>query len=134
MNRTETVRGFYGTYQLSAAPRIAARALHGSPDTVTVAALRILGGRHLLQALVLALPARAGQQKRGQPPSRQQPGEHRPTAHLLGGLVDVAHAASMAMVAVYSPSHRNLAVRDGTVAGLFALAEFVSAYAGRRSP
>ncbi len=104
--RVETVRAVYGAGLLLAPPR-ALSALSRAPlDAVSVRVARVLGARHLLQALVLW--ARSG-----------------PRRHLAGAAVDAAHAASMLAVARWSgrPARRRLAARNARTAALLAALE-----------
>jgi len=101
-NCVELFRAGYGLLQIVAADAIVTRVLHGGPDSLSRAGLRVLGARHLAQAI--ALTGDAGR-----------------TAHRLGGAVDAVHTMSMfALAALGSP--RRAAI-DGGVAAAFAIIE-----------
>jgi hypothetical protein len=72
MKPLEAVRAVYGMCELLAPDFVSARLLGEAPDGRGRVVIRILGARHLAQAL---LTARAGR-----------------TAHRLGGGVDALHA------------------------------------------
>jgi hypothetical protein len=102
----ELGRAGWGLTQLVAAPSIARGMLGGPPDAVTVRAMRILGARQLIQAVVL-----------GRSASR--------SAHLIGAGVDAIHAASMIVVAVASARRRRAAIAELLTASAFAVCEFL---------
>jgi hypothetical protein len=111
----ECARAAYGLVQL-AAPGVLVNAIKGRrTDRPTGAVIRVLGGRHLVEAvLTVAIGT--------------------PRAHAVGGGLDALHAMSMYAVAVASRDRRRLALAsaaDGTVA---ALAEVVVAHSLGRRP
>ncbi|WP_369046051.1 hypothetical protein [Sinomonas sp. P10A9] len=104
MSPLELVRAAYGATELLA-PGAVERLLLGSvPDARARTVVRILGARHLAQALVTA---RAGA------------GMHR-----LGGAVDAVHALTMAAVAALDPKRRRAAAVNAALALVFAAGEF----------
>lgn len=103
MRTVEQVRALVGLCQLLR-PQPLYRAVTGAPpsrDAVVV--MRVLGARHLVQALLLA---RAGR-----------------TWHRCGALVDLAHAATMVAVACGGPRWRKPAGFDAVLATAFAAME-----------
>ncbi|MFQ4149254.1 hypothetical protein AAGW05_11220 [Arthrobacter sp. LAPM80] len=106
MRVMEATRAAYGLCQLAFPNMIFRVALGHQPDRRVRAVVRILGARHLLQALVIgAAPASWA-------------------LHLGSGVVDSLHSASMVGLAVADRRHRRAAALDAVVAGLFAGAEF----------
>jgi hypothetical protein len=104
----EVGRAAYGLVGLVAPARIAALELGRVPGRGTVTVARILGARHLAQALaVLATGGR--------------------DAHRLGGGVDALHAASMVPWAAAARSERRYYVTSGVVAGALTLLEWQAA-------
>ncbi|MBP0456847.1 hypothetical protein [Streptomyces montanisoli] len=103
------VRAAYGGVAVLA-PRVLLR-LYGGDESSQAerAVLRVLGGRHLLQAAVTLLSPR-------------------PAVWDCGAAVDAAHSASMLALARIRPELRATAGRDAVAAGLFAAS---SALAGR---
>ena len=94
MNPLSLLRAAYGG-ALLAAPRAILELYGGSgDDESTVVVARVLGARHLLQALV---------QRGGALPR-------------LGAAVDAFHAASMLALAATATGHRKPALVDGTIA------------------
>jgi hypothetical protein len=100
----EVVRAAYGMCELLAPDFVSGRLLGEAPDGSVRLVIRILGARHLLQAL---LTARAGR-----------------TAHCVGGTVDAVHAASMLMLAALDGRHRRSASVNAALALVFAAGEF----------
>lgn len=101
-------RAAYGLTLISAPARVL-RAYGGDPtDENTIAAARVLGGRHVLQAIVT--------------------GDHPGSIRRIGGaVVDALHAASMFAIAQSNPSERRRpALIDGSVAAAFAVAGVVA--------
>ena len=97
------VRGGYGAALLLAAGRMIRLVSGRSADPRTRAVVRLLGARHLAQAVVTGVrPA--------------------PLPIALGAEVDVVHAASMLGVAAIARSQRRSGVIDATVAATFAVA------------
>jgi len=97
------VRGSLGLVEL-VAPTTVLRAIRADPadrdERVTV---RVLGARHLLQAVVTAARPTSGTRR-------------------AGVAVDAAHAASMLALAAASPSHRRAALCSATTAGALVVA------------
>lgn len=86
------------------------RAATGTPPSPgAVLLMRVLGARHVVQAMVLL---RAG---------TMEPGGK--TWHRCGGLVDLAHAATMVAVASGGRRWRRAAAIDAAVASTFAALE-----------
>lgn len=101
--RVEAARALLGMFEL-AQPRLLYRAVAGTPPSGTVViVIRVLGARHVVQALLLS---RAGQ------------GWHR-----CGALVDLTHAASMVTVACAGRRWRRPAGVDAVLASAFAAME-----------
>jgi hypothetical protein len=97
------LRTVYGAGLLLAPSTALQRVARARVDRTALAAARILGARHLVQAVVLGRnPARA--------------------ALLAGAGIDISHAASMAAVARWSRerSHHRLAAGNARAAALFA--------------
>jgi hypothetical protein len=91
----ELLRAVWGAACLVAPLRLTTAA-GGPSDDRTLAATRLLGVRHLVQALVSVLR-----------PSRR--------VLVVGGLVDLSHSASMALLGGLDPGRRRLAWVDGVV-------------------
>jgi hypothetical protein len=72
-------------------------AVGGPVDSRTLTVTRLLGARHLVQAFVSGLI-----------PTRR--------VLVVGGLVDLSHSASMALLGEFDPGRRRLAWVDGAVA------------------
>ncbi|WP_427171834.1 hypothetical protein [Arthrobacter sp. 92] len=106
MRAMEATRAAYGLCQLAFPSMIFRLALGHQPDRRVRAVVRILGARHLLQALVISAA----------PASR--------ALHLGSGVVDSLHSASMVGLAVTDRRRRRGAALDAVVAGLFAGTEF----------
>ena len=99
------LRAAYGAALLALPARIV-RAYGGDPtDGPTMVAARVLGARHLLQAIVT-----------GDDPGRVR--------RVGGAIVDALHAASMFALAKVDPGRRKPALVDGSVAGAFSAAGF----------
>ena len=98
----EIVRLGYGVVELWA-PASAARAVGARTDPDSLLVRRVLGARHLVQALLLL----------------NAPRSH----HVLGSAVDVAHATSAFAWARVDPTRRGDAVLNGLTSLLFAWAE-----------
>lgn len=106
MRAMEATRAAYGLCQLAFPSMIFRLALGHQPDRRVRAVVRILGARHLLQALVVGAA----------PFSR--------SLHLGAGVVDSLHSASMVGLAVTDRRRRRAAALDAVIAGLFAGTEF----------
>jgi len=97
------LRAGYGAALLAAPGAVVRLYSAGRSDPRARAIARLLGARHLLQALVTAdRPA--------------------PVVVALGAETDLAHAASMVLLAAADPPHRRPAMIDALAAGSFALA------------
>jgi hypothetical protein len=104
MKPLEVVRAAYGMCELLAPDFVSGRLLGEAPEGRVRAVIRILGARHLVQAL---LTARAGR-----------------TAHRVGGTVDAVHAATMVVLAALDDRHRRSASVNAALAVVFAAGEF----------
>jgi hypothetical protein len=104
----DLVRAAIGVVDLVAAPAVAPLELGHPADDVTVAAYRVLGARQVVQALLTRAT--------GGPGSRR-----------LAGALDVLHAGSMVLIALFDPPRRRAAVIQCVVASTFAAAEFAAA-------
>lgn len=104
MKPLEVVRAAYGMSELLAPDFVSGRLLGEMPDGRARVVIRILGARHLVQAI---LTVRAGR-----------------TAHRVGGCVDALHAASMVVLAAYDGRHRRSAAANAALASVFAAGEF----------
>jgi hypothetical protein len=100
----ELVRAAYGMCELLAPDYVSGRLLGEVPDGRTRVVIRILGARHLVQAV---LTVRAGR-----------------AAHLVGGSVDTVHAASMVVLAALDSRYRKSAGVNAALALVFAAGEF----------
>ena len=111
----ECARAAYGLVQL-AAPGVIADAFGGRrTDRSTRAVIRVLGGRHLVQAvLTVAIGT--------------------PRAHAVGSGLDALHAMSMYAVAAASRDRRRLALASAADATVAALAEVAVAHSSGRRP
>ncbi len=107
----QLTRAVLGTAYLSF-PALAVRVAGNQAPEATRRVTRILGARHLLQALATA----------GQPPG---------TVLLLGAEADIAHAASMLALGLISRRWRRAALPDAFVAASLAAAGIAAA---RRAP
>lgn len=104
MKPLEVVRAAYGLCELLAPAFVAGRLLGRAPDGREQVVIRILGLRHLVQAV---LTVRAGC-----------------TAHRVGGCVDAVHAASMVVLAAVDGQYRRPAAASAALALVFAAGEF----------
>ena len=104
MNPIAAVRLAYGT-TLLALPRFALKAVGSPQEEGAIATARILGARHVLQAVV---------QRRGALPR-------------FGASIDALHATTMVGLAAVSERYRRAAVIDGWIAAAFALVALASA-------
>ena len=101
----EAGRAAYGLVGLLAPERVARLELGRPPGTATTRVARLLGARHLVQA-VAVLVAGTGR------------------AHRLGGGVDALHAASMVPWAALTRSDRRYYVTSGLLAATLGLLEW----------
>ncbi len=109
MRWLEPVRAGYGLSELVFPGMVSRLVLGTRPEPPVAIVVRILGARHLLQALVIgAAPAS-------------------PALHTGGALVDSLHSASMVLLAAADARRRKSATIDAILAGLFAAAEFRAA-------
>lgn len=104
----EAGRAAYGLVGLVAPRRLAALELGRAPGRGTTTVARVLGARHLAQAV--AVLATGGVE-----------------AHRLGGGVDALHAASMVPWATAARTDRRYYVTSGVVAATLALLEWQEA-------
>ena len=109
MRVLEATRAVYGLCQLAYPTLIFRLALGHQPEPRVRVVIRILGARHLLQALIIGAA----------PTSR--------ALHLGGGVVDALHSASMVALAVADRRRRRVGALDAVIAGLFAGMEFARA-------
>jgi hypothetical protein len=107
--RLEALRAAWGSACLIAPSRVIA-ALGAPSDRRTQAVTRVLGVRHLLQALISVLA-----------PSKR--------VLEIGGIVDASHSATMALLGAVDPGRRRLAWTDGVIAAGWCAA---SMHDGRR--
>lgn len=99
---SDVVRLGYGV-ALLVDPQAMGRRMTGTPlDTRATLAARVLGVRHVVQALACLTHGT-------------------PLVRHLGQATDLLHAASMGALAAYDPARRREAMTDGTVALTFAL-------------
>jgi hypothetical protein len=104
MKPLEMFRAVYGAAELLI-PGTVERVLVGTaPDARARKAIRVLGARHLLQALVTARGGR--------------------TLHHLGGGVDTLHALTMVGLAAFDPERRRAATLNAAIALAFAAGEY----------
>ncbi len=108
MSWLEPVRAGYGLCQLAFPDFFAGLVLRRRLDGRAAVVVRVLGARHLLQALVVGLAPRSR------------------TIHRCGAVVDVLHSASMVVLATADARRRTAALSDAVVAGLFAAGEMRS--------
>ncbi|AIY00511.1 hypothetical protein ART_0912 [Arthrobacter sp. PAMC 25486] len=109
MKTLEFCRGLLGLCQLIR-PQLLYRAATGTaPSPGAAVVVRVLGARHVVQALLLT---RAG--------STAQGGK---TWHRCGALVDLAHAATMVALACGNGRWRKPAGIDAALASTFAVLE-----------
>ncbi|HEV7169266.1 MAG TPA: hypothetical protein VGN49_15020 [Micrococcaceae bacterium] len=103
----EASRAVYGLCQLSA-PTLLADRMGLQLDGAAQMVVRVLGGRHLLQAALV-----------GGSPSGRRSGP----LHGAAATVDFLHAASMVLLAAADERRRKAALLDAAVAGVFGAAE-----------
>ena len=104
MRPLEVFRAAYGATELFA-PGALERLLVGTvADERARTTIRILGARHVLQAIVTARAGRTGRR--------------------LGGGADALHALSMAALAAFDPKRRRAAALNAAIALAFAAGEF----------
>jgi hypothetical protein len=104
MRPLEVIRAAYGAVELLA-PGATERVLVGrAPDARARTFIRVLGGRHLLQA---AVTATAGG----------------PVFHRIGAGVDALHALTMLVLAALDRRRRHAAVANAAIALAFAAGE-----------
>jgi hypothetical protein len=101
VNRFVAVRAGYGAILLLAPDRVSRWATGRSPDRTFRAAVRILGARHLTQA-VMSIGASSR------------------VVQAVGAEVDALHSLSMLGLAARDPAHRRSGVIDAVAAGCFA--------------
>lgn len=101
MNRFLAVRAGYGAILLLAPDRVIRIATRHRPDRASRAVVRILGARHLTQAIVSV-------------------GASSRVVAVVGAEVDAVHSMSMLGVAALSPPHRRGGLIDAVAAGSFA--------------
>lgn len=106
MRRLEVIRALYGATELLAPGALEGLLLGAAPDERARRTIRILGARHLLQAVVTARSGR--------------------TLHRLGGGIDALHALSMAALAAFDPKRRRAATASAVIAVAFAARELRS--------
>lgn len=100
---SDVVRLGYGV-ALLVAPGATGRSMTGAPlDPRATLAARVLGVRHVVQALACLTHGT-------------------PLVRRMGQATDLLHAASMGALAAYDPARRRQALTDGTVALGFAAA------------
>ena len=103
VNRFVAVRAGYGAILLLAPDRVSRWATGRSPDRTSRAVVRILGARHLAQA-VMSIGASSR------------------VVQALGVEVDALHSLSMLGLAALNPAHRRGGLIDAVAAGCFAAA------------
>jgi hypothetical protein len=107
----QLVRLAYGSVLLTAPARIArAYGAHHGDEAVTIAA-RVLGGRHVLQALVTG-------------------GHPGPIRRYGGAVVDALHSLSMFTLASLDSDRARPAMIDGSIAAMFCIAGIRSRRSG----
>jgi hypothetical protein len=100
---SDVVRLGYGV-ALLVAPEATGRRMTGAPlDARATLAARVLGVRHVVQALACLTHGT-------------------PLVRHMGQATDLLHAASMGALAAYDPARRRQTLTDGTVALAFAAA------------
>ena len=104
MKPLELLRAAYGTAELLSPGTVEGLLIGRAPDQRARAVIRILGARHLLQAVVTARGGR--------------------TLHRLGGGVDLVHALTMVALAAFDRRRRRPAVVNAAVALAFAAGEW----------
>jgi hypothetical protein len=103
MRPLEVVRAAYGAAELLAPGAVEGLLLGRRPDERARRVIRLLGARHLVQAIATA---RGG-----------------PALHRLGGGVDAIHAATMAVLAAADRRRRHPAALNAAIALVFAAGE-----------
>lgn len=99
----ETLRVLYGLLELVSPDTSSIATLGRKPDPRMRAIIRVLGARHVAQALLtIAKPS---------------------TMHRLGGTVDLIHAASMVGLAALDRKRRSAAAVSAGAATFFGVAE-----------
>jgi len=106
MRTLETTRAAYGLCQMTFPAPIFRLAIGNQPEARVRVVMRILGARHLLQALIVGAAPTSG------------------ALHFGGGVVDSLHSASMVALAIADRRRRRAAALDAVIAGLFAGMEF----------
>ncbi|KQU68930.1 hypothetical protein ASD62_02810 [Phycicoccus sp. Root563] len=101
MKVRDAVRLGYGFLLLTRPERVARVLTGGGLDRRARVTARILGGRHIAQALLVARDGRAAVRR-------------------VGRAVDLLHAASMLLLAAWAPDRTRTAMADAAVATLFA--------------
>lgn len=114
MMALETVRAGYGMCQLVKPDFISTKLLRHRLDDRATIVVRILGARHLLQAVVIALAPGSAFLHRG------------------GATVDLLHAATMAALGLTDRRQRKAALVDAAVASFFAAAELLAGASQRK--
>jgi len=105
MKILELTRAMYGVTEICA-PRWGIGMLLGrAPDRKMAAVIRVLGARHLVQALMTRGKGR--------------------TAHRIGGTIDLLHAVSMVGIAVHYKKHRPPALLSAAIALVFGVGELL---------
>ena len=119
MRVLQAFRAGYGLCQLSEPTLLADRVLALRLDGPAQMVVRVLGGRHLLQAALVG---------------GSQYGRRSGLLHGAAATVDLLHAASMVLLAAVDERRRKAAALDAAVAGVFGAAEIRAALcAGRRA-
>jgi hypothetical protein len=101
VNPFVAVRAGYGAILLLAPDRVSRRATGRTPDRISRAVVRILGARHLTQAVMSI-------------------GTSSRVVQALGAEVDALHSLSMLGLAAVDPPRRRGALIDAAIAGCFA--------------
>lgn len=112
MKALETTRAAYGLCQTSFPGPIFRFAVGQQPDAHVRVVMRVLGARHLMQALIVEVAPTSA------------------ALHLGAGVVDSLHSVSMVALAIADRRRRRAAALDAVLAALFAGMEFAAA--GRR--
>ncbi|NNC14092.1 hypothetical protein HII28_19730 [Planctomonas sp. JC2975] len=102
--RLETVRAAFGAVELVMPSLVGQLLLWRKPDVKEIVVARVLGARHLIQAV---FTSRAGS-----------------GIHVLGADVDLLHGVSMLLLATLDPKHRRAALTTTAIAFLFAVCEY----------
>lgn len=101
MKARDTVRLGYGVLLLTRPDRVARALTGGGLDRRARLTARILGGRHIAQALVVGRDGRTSVRR-------------------IGRALDLLHAASMLLLAAWAPGRTRMALADAAIATLFA--------------